>query len=319
MPDLVLRVGGYAPRDSTHSSALDLFADIVERESEGRLAVDVTWNILDQGRRATDLLDMVEDGELALCYFSTSYLGARVPELAVLETPFLFDRLAEAHAALDGGLGRALREAIESRTGFRVLGYWDNGFRHMTNRVRPIRAPEDCRGLRVRLQPNALHEAMIESWGGIPVAVELSEGIEMIARGEVDAQENPLANTVAYGVHRVHGFATMTAHLYGARGVFAHPGTLATLTADDRDLFESAARRAIVHQREAAASTETALRAELEAGGMEFVDLDEDARDAFRAAAAGVIARARREVGEELFALAGGGRRSASRGDVTHR
>lgn len=304
MPEVQLRVGGYAPQDATHSSALETFADVVRRESGGRIAVDVMCNVMDEGRPATDLLDMTERGELALCYFSTSYLGSRVPALNVLETPFLFDDLDEAHAALDGALGGALAAEVEAATGFRVLGYWDNGFRHMTNRVHPIRTPEDCRGLRVRLQPNALHEAMIEAWGGIPVGVELSEGVAMIADGRVDAQENPLANTVAYGVDRVHRFATMTAHLYGARGVFAHPGTLAALGEDDRALFESAARRAIDHQRSIAAEREVALRTRLETGGMEFVDLSESERDAFRQAAGEVIERARRDVGDELFEMA---------------
>lgn len=304
MADIELRVGGYAPQDATHSNALDTFAETLSRETDGRIAVDVLWNVMDEGRPATDLLDMTEGGELALCYFSTSYLGSRVPALNVLETPFLFDGLDEAHRALDGELGEALTAAVEAETGFRVLGYWDNGFRHMTNRVRPIRTPEDCRGLRVRLQPNALHEAMIEAWGGIPVGVELSEGVAMISDGRVDAQENPLANTVAYGVDRVHRFATMTAHLYGARGVFAHPGTLAALGDDDRRLFHSAARRAIEHQRSIAAEREIALRVRLEEGGMEFVDLSRSERDAFRVAASDVIERARLDVGDELFELA---------------
>jgi TRAP-type C4-dicarboxylate transport system substrate-binding protein len=302
--DITLRVGGYAPQDATHSSALETFADVVRRESGGRIAVDVMCNVMDEGRPATDLLDMTERGDLALCYFSTSYLGSRVPALNVLETPFLFDDLDGAHDALDGALGDALTAEVESATGFRVLGYWDNGFRHMTNRVHPIRTPEDCRGLRVRLQPNALHEAMIEAWGGIPVGVELSEGVAMIADGRVDAQENPLANTVAYGVDRVHRFATMTAHLYGARGVFAHPCTLASLSDEDRTLFETAARRAIDVQRSIAAEREVTLRTRLEAGGMEFVDLTESERDAFRQAADQVIERARRDVGDELFELA---------------
>ena len=143
----------------------------------------------------------------------------------MLETPFLFPDPATAHRALDGELGDALAGAVRAATGFEVLGFWDNGFRHMTNRHRPIRTPDDSRGMTVRLQPNAIHEELIRSWGAIPVAAELSVGIQMISRLEVDAQENPLANTVAYGVDRVHRHITMTAHLYGARGLFSHRPT----------------------------------------------------------------------------------------------
>ena len=305
MPDAVLRVGGYAPRESSHSSALGLLAREIETRTEGRLGVTILWNVLDEGMPATALLDMVEGGELAMCYFSTSYLGDRVSDLNVLETPFLFDTLEAAHRALDGSLGAALTRSVERQTGFRVLGYWDNGFRHLTNCVRSVRAPEDCRGLRVRLQPNSVHEAMIEAWGGVPVPAELRRGIEMIRSGEVDAQENPLANTVAYGVDRVHRFATMTAHLYGARGVFAHPGTLAGLPADGAEAVREAVSTAIAHQRRTAEAGESLLRRRLEAEGMEFVDLTAEGREAFRDAAAGVIAGARRRLGGELFELAG--------------
>ncbi|HEY5685110.1 MAG TPA: TRAP transporter substrate-binding protein [Acidimicrobiia bacterium] len=305
MPDAVLRVGGYAPRESSHSSVLGVLAREIETRTEGRLGVSILWNILDEGLPATALLDMVEKGELAMCYFSTSYLGDRVSDLNVLETPFLFDTLEAAHRALDGRLGAALTRSVERQTGFQVLGYWDNGFRHLTNCVRPVRVPEDCRGLRVRLQPNSVHEAMIEAWGGIPVPVELRRGIEMIRSGEVDAQENPLANTVAYGVDRVHRFATMTAHLYGARGVFAHPGTLAGLPADGAHAVREAVSAAIAHQRREAEAGESWLRRRLEAEGMEFVDPTAEGREAFRDAVAGVIVEARRRLGDELFELAG--------------
>lgn len=301
MVERSIRLGGYAPRDSTHSRALATIADEIESRSD--LEVGVMWNILDDGRPASDLLWMVERGELTLCYFSTSYLGDRVPELNVLETPFLFDDLAQAHGALDGALGRALSEATEAKTGFRVLGYWDNGFRHLTNRLRPIRRPSDIEGMRVRLQPNSIHEAMIAAWGGEPVPVELSTGIAMIAAGDVDAQENPLANTVAYGVDRVHGHATMTGHLYGARGIYAHPATLDSLTDAEQQVVTGAVRTAVTQQRTDAAAKEDDLRASMAEAGVEFVDLSSEERDRFVEAVSDVIAAARSERPESLVEL----------------
>ena len=97
VPDAVLKVGGYAPRDSSHSNALAIFAEQVDQRTEGRVGVELLWNILDEGRPASALLERVESGELAMCYFSTSYLGSRVPLLNILETPFLFDGLDQAH------------------------------------------------------------------------------------------------------------------------------------------------------------------------------------------------------------------------------
>jgi TRAP-type C4-dicarboxylate transport system substrate-binding protein len=298
-----LWVGGYGPEKSAHGDGLAAFRDEVESGSNGEIEVEVTWNIMDEGRPNTDLFDLVEAGHMFLCYFSSSYLGSRVPELNVLETPFLFPDLGTTHRALDGELGEALARAVRSDTGFEVLGFWDNGFRHMTNRLRPIHRPEDCKGMTVRMQPNAIHEELIRSWGAIPVAVELSAAIQLIVRLDVDAQENPLANTVAYGVDQVHRHVTMTGHLYGARGLFAHRATFESFDPDLRRVVQGAVRTAIDVQRKAASDLETTLRARLGAGGVEFVDLTDDERSAFIAASAPAIARAHEGVPEGLFEL----------------
>ncbi|MDH3397732.1 MAG: TRAP transporter substrate-binding protein [Acidimicrobiia bacterium] len=300
----VLWIGGYGPQKSAHGQGLAEFRRLVESETDGELAVKITWNIMDEGRPNTDLFELVEAGDMFFCYFSSSYLGERVPELNVLETPFLFESLASAHRALDGALGEALRQAIRSSTGFEALGFWDNGFRHLTNRLRPVRTPSDCEGMTVRMQPNHIHEELIRSWGGTPVAVELSEAIGLISRLEVDAQENPLANTVAYGVDRVHPHVTMTGHLYGARGLFAHRPTFDALPADLRQIVERAVRGAIDMQRKAAAQGELSLRSSMEKAGVEFVDLTDPERIEFLEASAPAIAVAHQGVPEELFQLA---------------
>lgn len=298
-----IRIGGYAPDDSSHSRAVAHFRDLVTSRLGDRVRIEILWNILDEGRPAPDLLEMVEAGELTFCYFSTSYLGKRVPELNILEVPFLFDSLSAAHAALDGPLGQALTAATESQTALTSLGYWDNGFRHFTNRLRPVRTPHDCAGMSVRLQPNRYHEAMIEAWGGRPVPVELKAGIAMIAAGEVDAQENPLANTVAYGVNKVHRHATMTGHLYGARGLYADRAQVDSWPSDIGAAVYEAAREAISFQRTLAAGKELELRERLEADGVEFQDLTTEERSAFREAAAGIIALAHDELDARLFSL----------------
>jgi len=299
-----LWIGGYGPRESAHGDGLDAFKRAVEEHTRGDVIVDVTWNIMDEGRPNTDLFDLVETGEMFMCYFSSSYLGDRVPELNVLETPFLFPDLATAHRALDGELGGALAKAVRANTGFEVLGFWDNGFRHMSNRLRPIRTPDDCGGMTVRLQPNAIHEELIRAWGAVPVAVELSEGIRLISSLEVDAQENPLANTVAYGVDRVHRHVTMTGHLYGARGLFSHRPTWDDFEPDLRRLVSQAARTAIEVQRRAAAEMESALRLKLEKDGVEFVDLTDEERSVFVKTSAPAIALAHAGLSEGLFELA---------------
>jgi TRAP-type C4-dicarboxylate transport system substrate-binding protein len=299
-----LWIGGYGPESSAHGLGLATFRDIVEAETDRVVRVRVTWNIMDEGRPNTDLFDLVESGEMFMCYFSSSYLGDRVPELNVIETPFLFEDLEHAHRALDGLLGARLAEAVRSSTGFEVLGFWDNGFRHLTNRLRPVHSPEDCRGMKVRMQPNDIHEELIRCWGATPVAVELSEAIRIISNLEVDAQENPLANTAAYGVDKVHAHVTMTGHLYGTRGLWSNRETLEGLPDDLREIVTRAAAEAVAAQRNEAGTLESALRKRFESQGLRFVDLDPARRDAFRKASAPAIDKARALAPPELYDLA---------------
>jgi TRAP-type C4-dicarboxylate transport system substrate-binding protein len=301
MTKQLIRVGGYAPRESVHSRALDCFADFVRDESNGDIEVEILYNIMDLDRPAVDLLEMMITGELTMCYFSTSYLGSSVPLVNALEIPFLFDSLDVAHQALDGRFGAALSEAIQNAYACEVLGYWDNGFRHLTNAVRPLRSPADCEGLTIRLQPNQVHEALATSWGMTPVPSELSIGIKLIASGEVDAQENPLANASAYGV--THPHITLTSHLYGARGVFASSKQLTTLGTLAADLTRRGARVAIDYQRSEAKLYEITVRDRFEAEGRTVVDLSDEQRQAFVDASRSVISDARAAVPADVLAL----------------
>ena len=132
---------------------------------------------------------------------------------------------------------------------------------------------------------------------------ELSRGIRLITELEVDAQENPLANTVAYGVDRIHPHVTMTGHLYGARGLFAHGPTYHSLPDSLQNVLANAVRSAVKEQRAFASKYEVSLRSRMEAAGIQFVDLEEDERRLFAESSSPAIALAREEVPVEMFEL----------------
>ena len=305
MPEPIrIRFGGYSPPETSHSRAIVRFAEAVARRTGGAVQTDKAWNVMDFGYGANELLWLVESGVLTMCYFSTAYLAERVPELAVVDLPFLFTGLDHAHAALDGELGAFLTERTERRLGYRVLGYWDNGFRHLSNRLRPVRSPADLKGMRVRLQLNDIHARTFRLLGAEPVPTDLKPGIAKIASGEVDAQENPLSNTMTYGVHKVHSHVTMTGTFYGARGVYVHKATFDGWPADVQKAVREAVREAILFQREAAEEVERDYRRQMEKMGIAFVDLTPAEREAFRQAVRPVLEEAKKELGEEVLALA---------------
>jgi len=289
---LRVRLAGYAPAASTHGRALDRIAAGLRVELGEGVTVEIDHNILDSGRPAQALLDDVEAGRTTLCYFSSSYLAHRVPGLGIIDLPYVFDSLDHAHAALDGALGVALAERTQHATALVPLGYWDNGFRHISNRSREIRSPADCRGLRIRLQPNWAHERFFRALGTEPVCNDLREGIALLTSGALDAQENPLANLVTYGIAAFHPHVTLTGHVYGARGVYASARQLSAWSARARDVLDGAVAEAITQQRAAAAHTEAALRARLSRDGTRIVALSDREHAAFRAVAEPVLEQA---------------------------
>jgi C4-dicarboxylate-binding protein DctP len=217
-----IRFGGYQGAASVHTRAITVFARALEEQLGDAVALEVTANVGQLGHKAADLLPLVESGAFDLCYFSSSYLAGRVPALGVLDLPFAIAERGRLHGALDGALGARLGAAIAEATGYRALAFWDNGIRHLSNRARPIRAPADCAGLRLRTQHNAFHQAVFRALGFEPVAIDPSELPAAVASGRVDAQENPLTNLVNFGIHEHHPYVTLSAHLFGVAPVLVN-------------------------------------------------------------------------------------------------
>ena len=282
---MLLRCGGYQGEDSVHTRALHVLAAEIGRASSG-VEVALTPNITEQGHKASDLLVLVESGDLDLCYFSSSYLAGRVPSLRVLDLPFLVTDRQRAYRALDADLGSRLADDIGRATGFRVLAFWDNGFRHFSNRLRPIRHPRDCQGMKIRTLDNALHQQVFRALGFEPVTIDVKDMPAAIASGAVDAQENPLTNTLNFGLHRTHRHISMTSHFFGAALVLVNRALFDSWSADARRLVGDAVAAATRAQRGFAARDDVDCLARLQADGCEIVSTDAVDRPAFEAAVA---------------------------------
>ena len=300
-----IRMGGYGPPSTTCSRGLKIIGDQLVAALGDGVDIKYIWNVMDLGYKGGDLLWMAEHGILTLSYQSTSYLADRVPELEIADLPFLFEGLEQARAAMDGALGSYLSDRIEARIPkYKVLGYFENGYRHISNRLRPIRTAADLRGMRVRLMPGKTHARSFELLGTTPFSLDLKPGLEAIVAGSVDAQENPLANTVDYGAHKVHRFHTLTGHCYLSRGIYLNRAQFEGWPSNLQDAIQRAARAAIEEQRRLAVEEEAIARKEIEALGGEVLELTPAARAEFVQAVQPLHAEARQRYGEETFALA---------------
>ncbi len=273
---LRIRLGGYAPPDSVHSQAARFFRESVEGEAAGAVVVDVFHNVLDFGYAFGDLVQMVRSGVLTCGYASTAYLAEAVPALGAFDLPFLFADRAAAHAAMDGPLGDLLAEEAEGGLGLTCLGYWENGFRHVTSRLRPVTSLADLAGLRIRIQPSAIYRRTFELLGAAPVPTDLKDLLPAITQGRVDAHENPLENIHAYGIYRYHPFVSLTAHCYGVRGLYVNTPAFRGFPRELQDLLRRAGRATALRQRRLAEEKDSQMAVRLRAEGVTIVQPDAD-------------------------------------------
>jgi TRAP-type C4-dicarboxylate transport system substrate-binding protein len=220
-----------------------------------------------------------------------------VPALGLFDLPFPAPERAAAYAIADGAVGQRLAKDVAEATGFAVLAYWDNGFRHISNACRPIVHPRDCRGLKIRTLDNALYQRVLGSLGFEPVVIDVKDLAAAVRERRVDAQENPLTNIVNFDLHKTHRFLTLTSHFFGVALVLCNRARLAQWPEDVRMVVTEAIAEATVVQRHYAAEDDESCLATLLADGVEVVRSDEIDRAAFVAAVADLRAEAMRAAG----------------------
>jgi len=298
-----IRMGGYGPPSTGFSKSLKLIGDKLGAQFGSDVTIDYVFNIMDHGHKAEDILTLVENGEITLGYQSSSYLTDRVPELGFVDLPFLFSSNAQARAAMDGALGEFLARKTEERINYRILGWFENGFRHISNRLRPIHRPADMAGMKIRVLPSEIHRRTFDLLGAVAMRMDLTEAIGMIKAGTLDAQENPLANTVTYGVHKLHKFHTLSNHFYISRPIFLHRPSFESWPDGLKRAMQSAVSEAVAYQRKLAVEEHEESYRAIEAAGCEINALTPNELELFVAAIQPLLADARKTYGDAMFKM----------------
>lgn len=287
MPATMLRIGGYQAESSILTRAVQHLAAELTGAPGANWRIEVTRDVTEKGFRAVDLLSMVEEGTMQMCYFASSYLAGRVTALGSFDKPFgVIDR-ASIYAGLDGDLGARLAGDVAGNTGYRVLGYWDNGFRHISNRLRPIRNPEDCRGMRIRTLDNAMYQRVLAAVGFTPMVIDVKDLVRAVETHAVDAQENPLTNTVNFGLHKTHKHLSLTSHFHGVALLLANRAWFEGLAPAMQSALLAASANATVAQRQFAIAEDTLCLEQLRRDGVTIVPAEEIDLAAFRTAVDG--------------------------------
>jgi tripartite ATP-independent transporter DctP family solute receptor len=303
MPDITLRFGGYQTDASVHTRALRLMIASLKQRLGDAVDIELIANVAERGRKAADVVSMTADGELDLCYIQSSYVDAsRAPGLRLLDLPFVFTERTGIYAKLDGAFGARLAAEVAASTPHRILAYWDNGFRHLSNRERPIRTPTDCKGLKIRTTASPLHQEIFAAFGFEPMSIDPSELAQAVATNRVDAQENPLTNLLQFGINRYHKHVSLTSHFFGCAPLLVNRARFDALPAEVRHALQDAVREATAAQRGFAQAEDVRCLEVLTGDGAAIVSPAEIDFAAFKAAVAPIIAREAAAVGPDVMA-----------------
>lgn len=303
MPPIVIKLGGYQKPASVHTRAAVRFGQVLEKKLGDQVRFDLVGDVLALGRKSGDLPRMVESGELSLCYISTVRFTPAVPEFKLLELPFIVPDRETVTRALAGELGELFRDRMRAATPFRLLGLWDNGFRHLTNKVRTIRTPEDCRGIRIRTQMSELHGEAFRALGFVPVPADVKEFVDEIGTDRFQGQDNPLTNIFNFGVHHHHRHLTLSGHFFGMSALICNAAHYARWPQVVQEAVEAAALEATALQRQLAAAEDAEILTRFDPDQTDIVSLNDAERAAFVKAVEPMRAKYRKELDPRLFEL----------------
>lgn len=295
-PSLVLKLGHIGDPAHPYAKGADYFAELVGKKSNGKIVVK-NYHSSQLGDQKT-LIEGLVYGTIDMALVGTAALGQFQPQISLFDLPFLFSDLDHAYKSLDT-VGMELGKPLEAK-GIKLLGYMENGIRHMTNNVRPIKSPEDVKGLKIRVQTNKIHVAMIKAMGGSPTPMNLGELYTAMQQGAVDGQENPAAHIYTQRYYEVQKYASRTAHVYSPEPVLISMTKWNAFPQNVKDLFISCANEAIAWQRKLSSDEDEALWDKIKATGkMQVIEVD---RKPFMDATAGLYEEFASSVGRENLA-----------------
>ena len=249
-----------------HEASLK-FAELVKAKSNGKFEIQVAPAA--QLGDDVPILTSLRTGAVDLSANSQGAISSVVPEYAAFGLPFLFPNLQAAWKVLDGPVGAELAKHTEAK-GMVVLGYWDNGIRHVSNKVRPINSPSDLKGMKLRTPPDPVTIDIMQALGADAQQIKFSELYVALQQGVVDGQENPLMNIWSSKLYEVQKYISYTSHKYEMTPFVMSKRSYDRLSEADRKIFHEAAAEATQFNRKASLESDQKLEGELKAKGIQI-------------------------------------------------
>ena len=234
-----------------------------------------------------ELLTSATAGVINITANSQGALSQIVPEVGAIGLPFLFKDAQSAWKVLDGEVGEML-DARAQEAGLKILGFWDNGIRHVSHVKKLVPTPADLKGMKIRTPPDEVTIAIFEALGANPAPLAFSELPTALQSGVFDGQENPLTNIYSSKIHEITPYITLTGHKYESTPVVAGLVWWSGLDDKTKGCVQGAVDEGKTYQRQLAADAEKTLPDKMKAEGVTFGEIKD--RQAFIDATASVYA-----------------------------
>ncbi len=296
---IVIKFSHVVAVNTPKGKAADYFKKLAEERTHGRVKVEVYPN--SQLYKDKEELEALQLGAVQMLAPSLAKFGPLgVKEFEVFDLPYIFDSYAELHRVTEGPIGQGLLKKLESK-GILGLGYWDNGFKDMSAN-KPLRLPEDFRGLKMRIQSSKVLDAQMRALGANPQPLAFSEVYQALQTGVVDGTENPPSNFYTQKMHEVQKYLTLSNHGYLGYAVIVNKKFWDGLPADIRQVLEGAMKDATRYAN-AIADTENqqALEAVRKSGKTEIITLTPEQKRAWRKALLKVHRDTEGRIGKDLI------------------
>ncbi len=265
----VLRMGYAVPTNSHYGDGSTVFCEEIEKNTQGRYTCQHFPSGALGGER--EMIESVQLGTLDLVHTSTGPLGNFVPEVRIVDIPFLFRDYDHARKVMDGPIGQDLL-AKTKENGLVGLAWSENGFRHMTNNVRPIVQASDASGLKMRTMENRVHMEGYRTFGILPTPMAFPELFTALQQGTVDGQENPIPVILASKFSQVQAHLSLTNHVYSPAILILSPSVWNKLSDGDKAVFVAAAQAGAAATRKRVNADEDAGIAILRSEGMQVIE-----------------------------------------------
>jgi tripartite ATP-independent transporter DctP family solute receptor len=251
---------------------MEKFKEIVEKNSGGKLKV----NVFPAGALGSDQANVsaIQGGTLEMASMNSGIFASQVRDFSVFDFPFMFASGQEADAVVDGAFGKKLHAKLEEK-GLVGLGYYELGFRHVTNGRRAINKVSDIEGLKLRVIPNPINVDWVKALGANPTPLPFPELYAALEQKAVDGQENPVATINGAKLYEVQKHLALTGHQYNPQSVIISKKFWEKLSAAEKKIVADAATESAKFQREKARALEASITDNLKKNGMQVTQLPE--------------------------------------------